>query len=197
MTSTPSTGMAGIRARTLDELDALTGLAATPSARARFVFAHVPVPHWPFVFDSQCGPAVPSGEVEGGSGRHAGTPVTVAAAVSQTMCVDRLVSDAVAKVIRAEPDAVVIVMSDHGPEEFLDWSAPNALGIWERSANLFAARTPGRTDVFPDDLLLVNLIPTLFNAYLGTELPMQPAEYWYGPRPQDSTFIRVDPKPQH
>ena len=37
----------------------------------------------------------------------------------------------------------------------------------------------------------MNVLPLLFNAYLGTELPTHEngAAFWFGPRPQDHTFV--------
>ncbi len=44
----------------------------------------------------------------------------------------------------------------------------------ERTGNLFAAFTPGHDDLFGDAPTLVNTMPTLFNAYFGTTLPLSP-----------------------
>ncbi len=189
----PQHDLEAIRQRTRDDLASIVNLANSESSTPRFVFAHLPVPHWPFVFDTDCGPAPGTGQVEGGSGRHAGTDVTIAATVAQTTCVDRMLTQAVTQLVSAEPDAVLVVMSDHGPEEHLDWWAPDAAGINERTANLLAIRTPGRTGVVPADTTLVNLMPLLLNGLLGTTLPMQPDAFWFGPRPQDHLFVQVQP----
>ena len=189
----PNHGLNAIRDRTHDELGTLLDLASEASDQPRFVFAHLPVPHWPFVFDAACGPAPPLNEQEGGIYRHGGTPRTVNAAREQVMCVDTLLSDAIADLTSRDPNAVVILFSDHGPEQHLDWWEPSPLGLDERTANLFAARTPGRLDLFPDDITLIDVLPTLFDAYLGTDLPTQSSEIWFGPRPQDGRFMRVNP----
>jgi hypothetical protein len=85
----------------------------------------------------------------------------------------------------------VILFSDHGPQEYFDPVAPSAAELDERSANLFAARTPGHPGLFPDDITLVNVIPTLSNAYLGTALPLEPNESWFGPSARDGSFTRI------
>ncbi|KRT60451.1 MAG: hypothetical protein XU10_C0049G0009, partial [Chloroflexi bacterium CSP1-4] len=36
---------------------------------------------------------------------------------------------------------------------------------------LLAVRAPGRTGLLPDDTTLVNVLPAVFDAYLGTSLP--------------------------
>lgn len=182
-----------VRARTRDELAALLEIAADPDPRPRFVLTHLPSPHWPYVFTETCDPAHPiEGPVEG-IGRGGGDPETVAAVTAQTKCVDSMLARTTADIVARDPDAVVIAFSDHGPDEHLDWWNPDAAGIAERSSNLFAARTPGHEGLFPDDVTLVNVLPMLFNAYLGTQLPTHENAFWFGPRPQDHAFVSEDP----
>ena len=189
----PGWDMQGIRDRTVDNLQVLQDMGRTPHEAPQFTIVHVPVPHWPWVYDASCGPAEAIA-APAGIGRTR-SPATVAAVADQTRCVDRMLEDAIATLTRDAPDAVVILFSDHGPDEYLDWKNPDAAGISERSSILFAARTPGRTGVFPDDISLVNVLPTLFNAYLGTDLPVRPTEIWFGPQPRGGPFARVDQSP--
>ena len=156
------------------------------------MLTHLPVPHWPFIFNETCDNAMPVNHAIEGLGLGGGDPTLVAAVAAQTTCVNKLVTEVVQHIVEGDPEAVVIVFSDHGPDEHLDWSAPDAVGLRERSANLFAARTPGHPGLFPDDMTLVNVLPILFNAYLGTELPLQPDQFWFGPRPQDRAFVEVN-----
>ena len=46
--------------------------------------------------------------------------------------------------------------------------------------------------IFPEDITLVNVLPILFNAYLGTDMPIRPDETWFGPRPQDERFVPAE-----
>ena len=87
----------------------------------------------------------------------------------------------------------MLLLSDHGPEELLDWRAPDEPGLGDRFANLFWARTPGHPDLFPDDVTLVNVLPILFNAYLGTDLPLHPNDLWYGPAQNLDRFVPYVP----
>ena len=182
-----------VRDRARDELASVVGLAAEEDGGSQFVFAHLPVPHSPYVFTEDCTSARPVETPAEGIGHGGGSPVVVAAVAAQTRCVDRLVAEAVTSITALDPTAVIIVFSDHGPDAHLDWSNPDVHAVEERSANLFAARTPGRSDLFPDDVTLVNVLPILFNAYMGTNMPTHPNEFWFGPRPQDRTFVRIDP----
>lgn len=185
----------GMRTRTLREIETLMAIAHERSPRPQFVFTHLPAPHWPFVFNADCS-LRPTDQYTGGSSvrdDHAGDETSVRAAADQTRCVDRLLADAVHELVAARPDAVVIVLSDHGPDERLDWWAPDEPGLRDRMANLFWARTPGREGLFPDDITLVNVMPILFNAYFGTSLPLHPAGLFFGPAPHDRVFVRYLP----
>ena len=187
----PDVRAGSLRGRTLDELALADRLAGEAGQVPRFVLVHVPVPHSPYVFGADCLPSTLVVDTPEGIG-HGGNPTTFAAVAAQTACVDQLLVRSIGDLVEHDPDAVVIVFSDHGPDEHLDWSAPDATGLNERSATLFAARTPGREGVFPDDISLVNVLPDLFNAYLGTGLSRQPNQFWFGPRPADKAFVRVD-----
>ena len=186
-----------IRARALAELAALEAVAGEPSASPKFVLAHLPVPHWPFIFDDQCLPSRPVNHAKEGLGLGSGEPALVAAVGAQTTCVDTLLSTTVGRIVESDPDAVVIVFSDHGPDESTSTGGarmPSALASAKALGNLFAARTPGHEALFPEDITLVNVLPTLFNAYLGTQLPTSPNQFWFGPRPADQTFVTEDPR---
>jgi hypothetical protein len=69
---------------------------------------------------------------------------------------------------------IILVLSDHGSAAGLTWSDLKGSDLDERTANLFAAYTPGRSRVFPSDLTLVNVFGLLFQAYFGREYTPQP-----------------------
>jgi hypothetical protein len=179
------------RTRTLAEIEQFDELMARPDPGPRFVFLHLPAPHWPFVFEADCSARPVDGSSPGGIGRafNAGNSDTVRAFRDQTACVDHLMSTTVRSVVERDPGAVILVMSDHGPEERLDWWHPAEPGIGDRMANLFWARTPGRPQLFPNDITLVNVMPILFNAYLGTDLPLHANDLWFGPPVGVNRFI--------
>ncbi len=187
----PAVRGGALRDRTRDDLALVARLAGEASDAPRFVLVHVPAPHGPYVFDADCRPSTLVIDPPAGIGLG-GNPTTVAAVAAQTACVDTLLEASLASLVERDPSAVVIVFSDHGPDEHLNWAAPDRAGLNERSATLFAARTPGTQGAFPDDISLIDVLPDLFNTYLGTRLNLQPNEFWFGPRPGDNAFIRVD-----
>jgi hypothetical protein len=176
-----------VRARAIAMVPAVRSLAAEASDRPRFVFVHSPLPHPPFVVDSDCR-AVRGGEslFELGSDGIPRKPASrmaeeIRLTAGQVSCSQRIAIEMVDGILAgAGPDTVVLVLSDHGPETRLERSDPQPDAIHERLANLFAARTPAHPDLFPDDITLVNVLPHLFGAYLGVDLPEQPDTVYFG-----------------
>jgi hypothetical protein len=176
-----------IRARAMALVPAVRNLAAEASDRPRFVFVHFPLPHPPFVVDSNCRP-IRGGEslfVLGSDGiaRKSASrrAEEIRLTAGQVACVQRLAIEMIDGILAgAGPDTAVLVLSDHGPETRLERSDPQPDAIHERLANLFAARTPAHPDLFPDDITLVNVLPHLFSAYLDVDLPEQPDTVHFG-----------------
>ena len=183
--------------RTQRELEAMVQLAESPSDDPLFVFTHIPAPHFPMVFQADCTfrpvDAYTPGSIV--TGYAAGDATAVAVQRDQTACVDTLAADALKRVVAARPDAVVILLSDHGPAEMLDWVTPTEPGLGDRFANLFWARTPGHPELFPADVTLVNVLPTLFNAYFGTQIPLHANDRWFGPTIGVDTFSAYEQRP--
>ena len=158
-------------------------LAADPSARPRFVFAHVPSPHGPWVSQADGSPRV----VTSLETWYFDTPETTGMSrdeviegyVGESAHIGDRTRAAVESIIRASArPPVILVVSDHGSS--LDVNAENPE---TRLRNLFAAYTPGHSGLFADDVTLMGVFPRLFDAYFGVELP-RPTETMYtgGPR---------------
>jgi sulfatase-like protein len=188
-----------IRARAKGMVPAVTQLAAEPHDQPRFVFVHFPLPHPPFVLGASCEP------IDGGESIYVastdGAPQKppgredeeIAMNAQQVACAEKLATAMVDGILKgAGDDAVIIVMSDHGPESRLNWFDPQLEGVRERLRNFFAARTPGHDDLFPEDVTPVNVLPTLFRAYLGVELPTQPDTSYFKVPGQGLVEIDVD-----
>ncbi len=175
--------LAATHERALREVVALRTIVRAPADRPQFVYTHLPSPHWPVVFTGNCSFRGGDDYSLGAAARHdaAGDAVSIGLVAEQTRCVDSLIVAAVGDIVAARPDAIVLVLSDHGPEERIDWWHPSEPGISDRMSNLFWARTPGRAGVFPPDVSLVNVFPLLFNAYFGTDLALHGNQGYLGP----------------
>ena len=177
--------MAAIRVRTLAELHTLEDEAAANGERPKLVVAHLPTPHPPVVFDADCRPRerdelTDPPKIMGASFDPEARSRSGALLVQgeQTRCIDDLLARTLSSVVLADPQAVVILMSDHGPEVRLNWAAPANPGLDDRVSTLFAARTPGFDTLFPDDITLVNVIPRLLNRYFDAGIALQPDDVY-------------------
>ena len=179
----PDAFSANQRQRIESVFEAVETLAAQPSSRPRFVFAHVPSPHGPWVSRADGSPRV----VMSLETWYFDTPETtglgraevVKGYVDQTVYLDGRVLRAVETILaKSTRPPVILVVSDHGSS--LDVGNAN---VESRLRILFAAHTPGHEALFADDVSLVGVFPTLFDAYYGVQLP-RPAETLYtgGPR---------------
>jgi hypothetical protein len=184
--------------RTLAEVDELAALAGETSTQPQFVLVHLPTPHWPIALNEDCSLRPTDAYSLGAIGRdnHPGDATAVQLVADQTRCVDNLVEPVLRDLVQRDPGAVVIVFSDHGPEELLDWRQPGEPGLGDRFANLFLARTPDHPNLFPNDVTLVNVMPILLNAYLGTDLPLHPNDLYYGPAQNLDHFVSYTANPR-
>ena len=165
-----------IRTRIDAAFDAATAVAAEPHTRPRFVFIHVPAPHPPLVYTATGADADPGPDSrwdlpdpgEASSGRAAREAANVQA-------IGRMTIEAIDAMRSAStvPPAVV-VFSDHGSDIGWDDDAPMTADLEERSSSFLATLTPGHPELFREPTTPVNLIGTLTNAYMGTQVPRQP-----------------------
>ena len=157
--------------------------------RPTFTLAHVMAPHAPFVFghDGSVADAPPCYPASCGIFDGYYTELGWAPGeyrdhlANQLETLNRLVLVAVDSIQEQDPQAVIIVFSDHG----LRFDRANHD---ERFRNLLTASTPGHADLFGEAPTLINVVPELMNAYLHAGLPRLP-DTLYDP----ADVSRVDP----
>ena len=167
------------RARTIAVLDAAAVVAASPRAGPQFTFVHVPSPHGPIVFGPRGEPVSAPGPDRFFEDTAHGLGLSREAFgrryVGQVQYLNDRVIETVNAILAASPDPpVILVLSDHGSGSGLVWSDMAHSDLDERSANLFAAYTPGRPNLFSDDITLVNVFGRFFEGYFGIPVPHQP-----------------------
>ncbi len=170
-----------MRSRVTSVLDATAAVASERSERPRVVFAHVPSPHDPIVFDAGGGP-VPA-LIRPGRTIQADRPSTREeyghAYGGQVEYLNELTLAAIDKVQAASGgEAMIMVFSDHGSAFALDWNDTANSDLDERTANLVAISTPDGTDPFGDDITLVNTMSRLLSTYFGETIEDQPDEHY-------------------
>jgi hypothetical protein len=197
----PNTIAGAWHARLDATFGAIADVAAEPHDQPRLVFGHISSPHAPWVdhADGSLRPIPGDGSDLGPTFFQETRLMTrlsdaelSEAFLEQVQYVDSRTLDTIDKVLAsATRPTVVILFSDHGPAHALEVG-----GAEYRLRNLFAAFTPDRADVFPNDQTLVNVLPRLWNAYLGTALPMVTDDrFWWDDRTDVLNLERVDDAP--
>jgi hypothetical protein len=133
-------------------LDGLDELVAQAGAQGRFVLAHLNVPHTPFLWDAtgqevpapRCWPACSmfAGPFNAQGLTFDGYAMSLTA---QVLHANGLVRDALDRLIAADPEAKIVVLSDHGarydvsdmPEHFRNLFAVRGANIGPTLDNLF------------------------------------------------------------
>jgi hypothetical protein len=150
--------------------------ALQPESVATFTWMHVVAPHPPFVFNADgsakslpaCFPrcwfwapwnGVFADDFE-------------ANYTAQVRWVNTATLAAVDRVIAGDPQAVMVIFGDHGSRATGDTA--------EYFRNLLAVRSPAFPRLLGTAPTMVNVLPAIFNAYLGTDLRRWPDEQFTG-----------------
>jgi hypothetical protein len=162
------------------QLRSLGEIAAAAANAPRLVVGHIPAPHQPTSFGPNGEPiVVPISRLfYADSPLERGEPLDEFADKYRDQLGylnGRFLETVDAILANSAQPPVIILWADHGSASHVDWvvttpdeAEPSALR--ERTSTLFAALTPGRTDVFPNDISPVNIFRFLADAYLGTDL---------------------------
>ncbi len=196
-TVTPGFLAADKRDRIVETFDVAGDLAAEPHERPRFVFVHVPAPHAPWVTDAD------GNLVSIGLDEMLGVPTPTDHHLDErrrrfldfSRYTEGLTLASIDRIIATSATPPVIaVFSDHGPDYDFDNDDPLGSDLELRTSSLMAILAPGQPDLIPDDATPVNLFPYIFNAYLDTDLPIQPNTIWAWPTGSSILdFVEVDP----
>jgi hypothetical protein len=176
-----------MRSRIRTELALTADLASEPSAAPRLVLTHVPAPHTPLVFHADGSPRDGEGmlgyENEAPFMVRVGKEAWAEAYAGEVQYVDSLALDTVREIRAQDPNAVIVLFSDHGHQWIrFPYGSPDDQpyaeygDMTQRSRVLLAASTPGRDGVIEDDTMLVNLLGRLLHAYAGQPWTDQPDE---------------------
>jgi hypothetical protein len=149
-----------------------------------FSLAHVMAPHAPFLFGpdgsiAESPPCYPAscGIFHGYSDELGWTPREYRDRLAdQLKTLNRLVLETVDSIEAQDPEAVIVVFSDHG----LRFDRANRD---ERFRNLLAGHTPEHADLFGRRPTLINVLPALLNAYLDVGLQRLPDTLYKGSEP--------------
>jgi hypothetical protein len=157
--------------------------------RPTFVFAHLLLPHTPYVFDAQCHP------------RTAPDARNLRLYVDQLKCTNRLVLNLVTALVRRRgPPPVILLQGDHGTamlgfEAAQTIQAVTSAQQRERFGALGAYFLPGGGGrLFVDTLTLVNVFPKVLNFYFDDDLPLEADDLYMSLDRTPYDLVPVDPR---
>jgi sulfatase-like protein len=157
-----------------------------------FTFAHLLVPHAPYVFDRDCRPATQ----RAGSSRSKHAAV---AYVEQIQCLNQMALDLVTTLLRtSEIPPIILLQGDHGSKMLLFDRAKSAEKITlaaakERAGAFGAYYLPDHgSQVFGDSVTIVNVMGNVLRFYLGAALPREPDDIYLSVDRAPYAFKRVD-----
>lgn len=163
-----------------EELEGLPRLSR--DGRPLFVFAHITVPHEPYIFNADCSTRIPLWPSYFAARDE--TPEKQAY-VAQLSCVNRRLQSIVDHILRDSPaPPVILLQSDHGNGRMIypipDIRAVTSDRLAER-ADIFAAYyLPGADPaIVYDSITPVNVFRTVFRQYFKAALePLPDKTYW-------------------
>ena len=129
----------------------------------RLVFTHVPLPHFPIIFTKSGARADPRFTTSHPDQARASAAEVTQAYLDELAYLNRMTLETLDAMALPE-GAIVIVMSDHGPEFGLHWFDEENTDFKVRFASLFAAKNG---DGFPNDVFVTEVLAILARDLLG------------------------------
>lgn len=157
--------------------------------RPNFIFAHMPIPHGPYLFG-------PNGEpnLKGKFDAAQNYGKDKQSYIGYLMFCNKKVKELVEKILAAEKDVppIIIIQSDHGPAISGDLThSPSDMVLNERMKVLNALYLPGKEGVLYDSISPVNTFRVVFNAYFGADYDLLKDESYYSTYERPYKFTNV------
>jgi hypothetical protein len=158
--------------RFLDAVSAQTG--------PKFVFAHILMPHPPFVFGSNGQPRNAAQFQFGDANDFQGGWNSYSTGyVGQLQYLNKIALPVLAR-LAARPNTIIIVQGDHGSRSRFDNKTIERADLKEPYRNLSAFFGPSKLKAaLRDDMSLVNTFRVVLNTQFGQKLPMLPDKSFY------------------
>ncbi|MBI1952876.1 MAG: sulfatase-like hydrolase/transferase [Candidatus Omnitrophica bacterium] len=176
-------------------LDQLPRIARV-TGRPIFVYAHILMPHPPFVFKEDGQLCQPSRDFSTADGNNfykdGGTREEYLNGYrGQIAFLTRRVKGMIEEILSdKERPALVVLQGDHGPGSGLTYGSVQRTDLWERMSILNAYRLPngGGKELYPE-ITPVNTFRVVFNHVLGTRLPLLADRSYFRERDGAKTWL--------
>ena len=193
--SLPYPGYSSYRDRIEANVQELWRTPAQPGPK--FVFAHLLLPHPPFVFGAGGEPRQPDLPFRAADGdQFIGSDRDYVDGYRQQVAFAHHVVEVFLDRLTAAggDSSIVIIQGDHGPGLRLDWSDPQATDTRERLSILNAIRAPGvDPGVWHAALTPVNTFRLLFDEMFGAAFPRLPDRSFFSSWRSPYDFIEYEP----
>ena len=174
--------------RTFDRLETMP-----PSPQPTFVFAHMLVPHVPYIMDANCHPWPRDSTLykdTSAQGR--------AALAAELRCLNgRLLRVARAILARSSVPPIIIFQGDHGTQTLHPFDHIERPTTVAQNAERFQAfgayyLPDGGAVAVPDSMSIVNVLRYVFSSYFGADLPPLPNTMYFSPWQRSYRLTEVD-----
>ncbi len=176
---------------TIDNLTNLSNLEGP-----NFIFAHLIVPHPPFIFD-QHGAIDPNQFYILMDGNKFNTPLQnyIDGYTQQLTYINSLIKKMIKNILlNAKPHPIIIIQADHGPGAYLNFDDGSQTCHRERFSILNAYYLPNCNVTLPSDITPVNSFRIILNNCFNQNLPLLENRLFYSTWDNPYHFIDVSNK---
>jgi len=159
-------------------LDQLNDVANLESPK--LVFAHLTVPHPPFIFGPNGEPR-PATSFREGNYYDGTIQEYLEGYRGQITYLNKRLIEIIDTILASPgPQPIVILQSDHGPGAYLNWDALDQTCLRERMSIFYAIHLPDNAcDLLYDTITPINTFPLIFDAYFNTEIGLTDDRSYY------------------
>jgi hypothetical protein len=165
----------------LNNFEALGNPTEIPGPK--FVFAHIILPHPPFVFSSDGSPLDPkyAFSFNDASDYPESSEEYRRQYVEQAQFLNSRLEPIIDAILQnSEEPPIIILQADHGPGMLTDFASAKNTCLAERFSTFSAYYLPGMDpNKIPDDITPVNLFRIIFDEYYGAQLPLLENALYY------------------
>lgn len=167
------------------EFEILKTLASRSPSQPKFIFAHILLPHPPFVFDRN-GYSLPHTHpftIEDGNHYHGSSNEYRQKYLEQLTYGNKKILETLDAILaNSKTPPIIILQSDHGPGAFLDWESIENTCLKERVSILNAYYLPegGKSKLYPE-ITPVNTFRLIFDTFFGTDFGQLENRSYYSP----------------
>jgi hypothetical protein len=141
-----------------------------------YMHMHIRLPHQPLIFDSE------GNKIDEPISSYRFDSELKDAYLQQLIFTNKKTIEIIDSIQQKNPDAVIILMSDHGGRFGVNWEDPSELDYFRALNNLNALYFPGKETYFPMDVSPVNLFRIFFNLYFESDYEiLDERQIWYVP----------------